>query len=102
MREIILLIVEFLIRLIVIVAIPYAYKLMEKYNLEKTIKNAVWAAEQLLKEVDPDGSKRKEYVKRYILDKFKIDEEELEVLIEAAVKELNIIQEKIPPGKALG
>lgn len=27
-----------------------------------------------IKEVDPDGSKRKEYVKRYILDKFKIDE----------------------------
>jgi len=93
-REIVLLLVEFLIRLAVLIIVPLAYKLLKKYNLEKAVKEAVWAAEQLLKKNDPTGEKRKYFVKTYILDRFKISEEELDVLIEAAVRELNIIQEK--------
>jgi hypothetical protein len=93
-REIVLLLVEFLIRLAVLIIVPLAYKLLKKYNLEKSVKEAVWAAEQLLKKNDPTGEKRKYFVKTYILDRFKISEEELDVLIEAAVRELNIIQEK--------
>lgn len=93
-REIILLLVEFLIRLAVLIIVPLAYKLLKKYNLEKAVKEAVWAAEQLLKKNDPTGEKRKYFVKTYILDRFKISEEELDVLIEAAVRELNIIQKK--------
>jgi hypothetical protein len=93
-REIVLLLVEFLIRLAVLIIVPLAYKLLKKYNLEKAVKEAVWAAEQLLKKNDPTGEKRKYFVKTYILDRFKISEEELDVLIEAAVRELNIIQKK--------
>lgn len=97
-REIVLLLVEFLIRLAVLIIVPLAYKLLKKYNLEKSVKEAVWAAEQLLKKNDPTGEKRKYFVKTYILDRFKISEEELDVLIEAAVRELNIIQEKVDQG----
>jgi hypothetical protein len=93
-REIVLLLVEFLIRLAVLIIVPLAYKLLKKYNLEKAVKEAVWAAEQLLKKNDPTGEKRKKFVEEYILEKFKIHKEELDVLIEAAVKQLNIIQEK--------
>jgi len=91
-RELLMLILEFVIRLFVVVAIPFGYKLVKKFSLEKAIKNAVWAAEQLLKKEDPDGEKRKAFVKEFILDKFKIDEKELEILIEAYVKQLNLIQ----------
>lgn len=93
-REVILLIAEFLIRLFVIVAIPALYKLVRKYKLDKAIKDAVWAAEQLLKKNDPTGEKRRAFVENYILERFKISEEELRVLIESFVKELNLIQEK--------
>jgi len=93
-REIVLLLVEFLIRLAVLIIVPLAYKLLKKYNLEKAVKEAVWAAEQLLKKNDPTGEKRKYFVKTYILDRFKISEEELDVLIEAAVRQLNIIQKQ--------
>lgn len=93
-REVILLIAEFLIRLFIIVAVPFAYKLIKRYNLEKAVKEAVWAAEQLLKKNDPTGAKRKTFVENYILERFNITEEELRVLIESFVKELNLIQEK--------
>ena len=93
-REIVLLLVEFLIRLAVLIIVPLAYKLLKKYNLEKAVKEAVWAAEQLLKKNDPTGEKRKYFVKTNILDRFKISEEELDVLIEAAVRQLNIIQKQ--------
>lgn len=93
-RELLMLILEFAIRLFIIVAVPFGYKLIKKYNLEKAIKNAVWAAEQLLKKEDPNGEKRKAFVKEFILDKFKIDEKELEILIEAYVKQINLIQSK--------
>lgn len=93
-RDLLLLILEFLIRFFIVAAVPFGYKLIKKYNLDKAIKNAVWAAEQLLKKDDPDGEKRKAFVKEFILDKFKIDEKELEILIEAYVKQLNIFQNK--------
>lgn len=92
-REIILLIVELIIRLFVVAAIPMLYKLIKKYKLDKAIKDAVWAAEQLLKKNDPTGEKRREFVEKYILERFKISEEELKVLIESFVKELNLLQE---------
>lgn len=94
-REVILLIAEFLIRLFVIVALPMLYKLVKKHKLEKTIQNAVWAAEQLFKKNDPTGEKRRAYVENYILKRFNISEEELRMLIESFVKELNIIQKEI-------
>ena len=92
-KQAILLIVEFLIRLFVLLLLPKIYKWIKQHNLEKAIKDAVWAAEQLFKKNDPTGEKRKAFVQEYILERFKISEEELNILIEAFVKELNLIQE---------
>lgn len=92
-KQVILLIAEFLIRLFVLLLLPKIYKWIKQYNLEKTIKDAVWAAEQLFKKNDPTGEKRKAFVQEYILERFKISEDELNILIEAFVKELNLIQE---------
>ena len=92
-KQIILLIVEFLIRLFVLLLIPKIYKWIKQHNLEKAIKDAVWAAEQLFKKNDPTGEKRKAFVQEYILERFNISEDELNILIEAFVKELNLIQE---------
>jgi hypothetical protein len=93
-REIALLVAEFLIRLAILIVVPLVYRLLKKHNLEKAVKEAVWAAEQLLKKNDPTGEKRKKFVEEYILSKFKISKEELDVLIEAAVRQLNIIQKQ--------
>lgn len=92
-KQVILLIAEFLIRLFVLLLLPKIYKWIKQYNLEKAIKDAVWAAEQLFKKNDPTGEKRKAFVQEYILERFKISEDELNILIEAFVKELNLIQE---------
>lgn len=92
-KQVILLIMEFLIRLFVLLLLPKIYKWIKQHNLEKAIKDAVWAAEQLFKKNDPTGEKRKAFVQEHILERFKISEEELNILIEAFVKELNIIQE---------
>ena len=92
-KQVILLIMEFLIRLFVLLLLPKIYKWIKQHNLEKAIKDAVWAAEQLFKKNDPTGEKRKAFVQEYILERFKISEEELNILIEAFVKELNLIQE---------
>ena len=92
-KQAILLIMEFLIRLFVLLLLPKIYKWIKQHNLEKAIKDAVWAAEQLFKKNDPTGEKRKAFVQEYILERFKISEDELNILIEAFVKELNLIQE---------
>jgi len=92
-KQVILLIMEFLIRLFVLLLLPKIYKWIKQHNLEKAIKDAVWAAEQLFKKNDPTGEKRKAFVQEYILERFNISKDELNILIEAFVKELNLIQE---------
>ena len=92
-KQVILLLMEFLIRLFILLLLPKIYKWIKQHNLEKAIKDAVWAAEQLFKKNDPTGEKRKAFVQEYILERFKISEDELNILIEAFVKELNLIQE---------
>lgn len=59
------------------------------------VKIAVGAAEQIYKEKG-QGKLKKEYVVDFLVSKgINITIQELDVLIEAAVKELNIIQEKV-------
>lgn len=94
-KELVLLIMEFVVRLLALLAIPYGYGLIKQYNLEKAVKYAVQAADQILKEEDPTGEKRKAFVQKYILDRFKLDEEDLQVLLEAWVNQLNIEQNKL-------
>lgn len=80
------------------VIVPYfKSKTTEKQrsNVFTLVTFAVEAAEQLLKAEDLSGTKRKEYVVRYLSSKgVKLTVQDLEVFIEAAVKELNIIQVK--------
>lgn len=65
----------------------------QRENIYTIVKAAVWAAEQILKREDPTGGIRKQYVLDYLLGKgVKIDIEDLDVMIEAAVKELNIME----------
>ena len=65
----------------------------QRENTYTVIKSAVWGAEQILKREDPTGEIRKQYVIDYLLGKgIKLDLEDLNILIEAAVKELNLAQ----------
>jgi len=66
----------------------------QRENIYFWVKVAVQAAEMIYKEKG-QGELKKEYVVDFLTSKgIKITIEELDVLIEAAVKELNIIQEK--------
>lgn len=65
----------------------------QRDNINTVITAAVWAAEQVLKRDDPTGEIRKQYVVDYLLGKgIKLDLVDLDVMIEAAVKELNLAQ----------
>ena len=104
--EIFVALIGFLGAIITGVLIPYIRTkttATQRENIYTIVFNAVKAAEQILKKEDPTGEKRKQYVINYLSSKgINLTIEDLNILIEAAVKELNIIQEKIPPGKALG
>lgn len=93
--QIILAVIALLGTVITAIVAPY---IRAKYSAEKRqeiyeyVEIAVKTAEQILKKHDPDGSKRKEFVLRQLNDKgFKINEDELNMLIEAAVQELNTV-----------
>ena len=67
----------------------------QRENIYFWIKVAVAAAEQIYKEKG-QGKLKKEYVVDFLIAKgVNITIEELDVLIEAAVKELNMAQEKL-------
>ena len=70
----------------------------QRENIYFWVKVAVQAAEQIYKEKG-QGKLKKEYVVDFLVSKgINITIQELDVLIEAAVKELNIIQEKVGQG----
>jgi hypothetical protein len=67
----------------------------QRENIYFWVKVAVSAAEQIYKEKG-QGKLKKEYVVDFLVSKgINITIEELDVLIEAAVKELNMAQEKL-------
>lgn len=94
-KQTILLIIDYAVRILIMIVGTYMLGLIRKYKLEKWVKIAVTAAEQMhdagLIEVP-----KKDYVIEFINNKFKfgITEQELDNLIESAVKELNLIQRK--------
>lgn len=94
-KQTILLIIDYAVRILIMIVGTYVLGLIRKYKLEKWVKIAVTAAEQMhdagLIEVP-----KKDYVIEFINNKFKfgITEQELDNLIESAVKELNLIQRK--------
>ena len=96
--EIFVALIGFLGAIITGVLIPYIKTKTTREQRESIytiVFHAVKAAEQLLKKNDPTGEKRKEYVINYLSNKgVKLTIEDLDVLIEAAVRELNIIQKE--------
>lgn len=94
-REFLITIIEYAVRMVVLVIGVYAVQFIKQYNLEKWVDFCVGAAEQLAIAGIIDYDERKEYVKQRILEKFKISEEELDVLIEASVEELNRLKSTI-------
>jgi type II secretory pathway pseudopilin PulG len=93
--QIILAVIALLGTVLTAIVAPY---IRAKYSAEKRaeayeyVTIAVRAAEQVLKAVDPYGDKRKAYVLTFMEQiGVKVTEDELDIMIEAAVKELNII-----------
>lgn len=86
---------EFLLRAVIIVIGYHVVNFIKKRNLEKWVEFCVRAAEQLAIAGIIDFEERKEYVKQRVLEKFSLTEEELDVLIEAAVEELNRLQKTV-------
>ena len=80
------------------VIIPYIRVKTTKEQREAAyivIQSAVWAADQLLKNVDPSGHRRNEYVMEYIESlKLGLTEADINMLIESAVHEMNLIQQE--------
>lgn len=67
----------------------------QRNNIYFWVKIAVGAAEQIYKEKG-QGKLKKEYVVDFLVSKgINITIQELDVLIEAAVKELNLVQEQL-------
>ena len=97
--QIILAIIALLGTIVTFILAPW---IIAKYSTEKRaavvdyVKAAVFAAEQIFKVSDPTGKLRKDFVLNFLNEKdFKITEDELNILIEAAVKELNLIQKRV-------
>lgn len=68
----------------------YLYPIIKRYNAEKYVKTAVYAAEQLFK----SGlvKDRLEYVKQTVAEKVNMKEEDLNLLIESFVTEVNALK----------
>lgn len=97
--NIILAVIGLLSAIITGVAIPYLKSKTDIAKQEKifsSIEFAVMAAEQTLKLTDPYGTKRKAFVLNYLNSKnINISDMDIDVLIEAAVLNLNIIKEEL-------
>lgn len=80
------------------IVVPYikSKTTAEQYkNIEFWVKFAVKAAEQIFNQPGM-GQKKKEYVIKFLNDKgIEITRKELDVLIEAAVQELNLSKESV-------
>ncbi|GEM_PF-1995750 len=88
-KEILMTIVEYGVRVVVLVIGAYIIEIIKQYNLEKWVEFCIRAAEQLAEVGIIDFNERKDYVRQKVLEKFKISDEELDILIEAGVEELN-------------
>lgn len=97
MVKIILAVIGLLGTIITVVLVPYfRSKTTEKQrdNIYTLVMLAVSAAEQIFFKPG-EGEKKKEYVLKYLFSRgIKLTIEDLNIFIEAAVKELNIIQDK--------
>ena len=86
------LIIRIIIPLLGAIITYYIVPLLKEKNLYNQVEIAVKAAEQIFGA--NTGEQKFEYVKNWIKDKFKITDEELKVIIEAAVYEMNEVKKK--------
>lgn len=102
--KIVLAIISLLGTIITVALVPYLKsKTTEKQrdNIYTVVMLAVQAAEQIYFKPG-EGESKKQYVINYLGSKgIKLTIEDLNVFIEAAVKELNLIQQNNPPADAL-
>ena len=94
-KEFLITIIEYAVRMVVLVIGVYVVQFIKQHNLEKWVDFCAGAAEQLAIAGIIDYDERKEYAKQRVLEKFKISEEDLDVLIEASVEELNRLKSTI-------
>ena len=87
-RELIMFLAELAIRGVVLIASFYGWQFIRKHNLQNAVQTAVAAAEMYFRQPGM-GAAKKQRVEEYILKRFTITEEELTVLIDAAVNEMN-------------
>lgn len=101
MSDLVFSIVEVLIRLLVVVFVAYilppARNLMEKILAERWAKDAVNTAQQIM--AKQTGAERKDYVVEKLTTalnerNIKITEEQIDMLIESAVKQMKIEEAK--------
>ena len=83
-----LIILTYAARIMAIVLFTLSFKVIKEYRLERWIKILVNTAEQIYQELD--GAERLAWVKDQVSNKYKMDPEELDILIEAFVNEINI------------
>ena len=93
-HETIMIIIEYMLRILVLVIGTYAIKLIKQYKLQQWVDFCVRAAEQIFNEPGL-GKEKKEYVIQQVLKRFNISREELDILIEASVEELNRLQRNL-------
>lgn len=77
----------FIFTAISIYVVPVATKFINDKQLNQAVKIAVEGIEQYM--TTSEGTAKKQAVKDYVLSKFDISNEELNILIEAAVFEIN-------------
>lgn len=87
-----LIILTYAARIMAIVLFTLLFKVIKEYRLERWIKILVNTAEQIYQELD--GAERLAWVKEQVSHKYKVDPEELDIIIEAFVNEINMQQEK--------
>lgn len=90
-NEILIFLTEILIPIVTsgvfIYVVPIVTKFINNYQLNQAVKVAVESVEQYMSTAE--GAVKKQTAKDYVLSKFLISDDELNILIEAAVFEIN-------------
>lgn len=87
-RTIFLTVLDYTVRIVVLVIGYIIAEFIRKNNLEKWIRIGINTAEQIYKD-SGKGPEKKEYARKMVKEKFRINDDELDKLIDGAVAELN-------------
>lgn len=96
--QIILAIIGLIGAILTTVIVPYVRAKtteQQRKNIYTVIQSAVWAADQMFKSSDPTGGARNKWVMKQLEDiGIDVREEDVIRMVEEAVQELNIAQQK--------